>query len=248
MYLIAICDDEFEEITNTEKMLNDYRAGSLVKVYPETDFEITRFTDADELLRKVREEGYVPDLILMDIYMQSKTGIEAAKELRNMGKQSRIIFLTTSKEHALDAFRVDAMQYLVKPVAAKEMYALLDKILADVEAHKRKYVIVQADKKVCRIAVQDIIYCEAQKKSQHLALSNGAVLCLHMSMTGLEELLSEFSEIIRVGKSYIINLKHVESLNGPELQLDNGEKLYVPRGAYQSLRKQYFSYYTEGLS
>lgn len=248
MYLIAICDDEFEEITNTEKMLNDYRAGHLMKVYPEIEFEITHFTDADELLRKVREEEYVPDLILMDIYMQPKTGIEAAQELRNMGKQSRIIFLTTSKEHALDAFRVDAMQYLVKPVIAKALYALLDRIFADVEAQKRKYVIVQADKKVCRIAVQDVIYCEAQRKSQHLSLANGEVLCLHMSMTGLEELLSEFPEIIRVGKSYIINLKHVESLNEPELHMDNGEKLYVPRGVCQFLREQYFGYYTEGLS
>lgn len=248
MYLIAICDDELEEISKTDKILGDYKTEHLMKGYPETDFETLSFTDADALIDNVREGKYMPDLIFMDIYMQSKTGIEAARELRDMGVESRIVFLTTSREYALDAFRVDAIQYLVKPVMKADMYGLLDRIFADTAARKNRYVLVQAEKKVCRIMVQDIIYCEAQKKSQHMFLADGSELCLHMSMVGLEELLSEYSEIVRVGKSYIVNLRHVESLNGLELQMDNGETLYMPRGVCQFLREQYFGYYTEGLS
>lgn len=244
MYLIAICDDEQTELDKTTKVLNDYRLEWFEREYSKLDCEIKRYTSAEELIRSVREDNYVPDLILMDIYMQGMTGIEAAKVLRDMEIESRIIFLTTSREHALDAFRVDATQYLTKPVMSKQLYSLLDRLFADA-ATEKKYIVVQADKRACRVAAHDIVYCEAQRKNQHMYLSDGTQLCLHMSMAGLEELLSAYREIVRVGNSYIVNLRHIEGLNGQELQMDTGKKLYVSRGSYQSLREQYFGYYTE---
>ena len=63
----------------------------------------------------------------MDIYMKGKTGIEAVRELHEMGDKSRVIFLTTSQEHALEAFRVEAAQYLVKPVSEADFFSLMDK-------------------------------------------------------------------------------------------------------------------------
>lgn len=244
MYLIAICDDEKTELDKTAKMLNDYKAEWFEREYSKLDCKVERYANAEELLYRVREENYVPDLILMDIYMQGMTGIEAAKVLRNMGIESKIIFLTTSREHALDAFRVDATQYLTKPVKADQLYSLLDRLFADM-ATEKKYIVVQANKRAYRVAAHDIVYCEAQRKNQHMYLSDGTQLCLHMSMAGLEELLSAYREIVRVGNSYIVNLRHIEGLNGQELQMDTGRKLYVSRGSYQSLREQYFSYYTE---
>lgn len=123
MYLIALCDDETEELNKTEQMLNSYK-----REHPEINFKTEHFGSADELLHMVRNENYVPDLMLMDIYMPEKPGIEAAKELRDMGNGSRIVFLTTSREHALEAFGVNAAQYLVKPVTEEILFPILDRI------------------------------------------------------------------------------------------------------------------------
>ena len=90
------------------------------------------FECADELLYMVKEENYMPDMILMDIYMPEKMGIDVAKELRGIGNEAKIIFLTTSREHALDAFGVGAVQYLVKPVWEKELFPVLDRFLKDI--------------------------------------------------------------------------------------------------------------------
>lgn len=245
MYLIAICDDEQAELDKTQKMLNDYKARQLERAHPKSDLEAECFSDVEGMLDRIRTKEYVPDLILMDIYMPGKTGIEAAGELRDMGNESKIIFLTSSREHALEAFRVDATQYLTKPVPEEELYALLDRLLAE---EKKYVVVVQADKTICRIAVQDFVCCEAQKKSQYIYMADGTQRCLRMSMAALEELFSGFSEIVRVGNSYIVNLRHIESLNGQELQMDTGRKLYVAKRSYQSLREQYFLYYTEELT
>lgn len=64
-------------------------------------------------------------------------------------------------------------------------------------------------------------------------------------MTELYDMLSLYSEFIRVGIAYIVNLEHVESLSRQELQMDNGKTIYPPRGSYQSLREKYFTYYCD---
>ena len=242
MYRIVICDDEKAEVEKNREMLNNYR-----KAHPELDFEIGIFENADELLLKV-QEGYAPDLILMDIYMDGKTGIEAAEELHKMGKKSRVLFLTTSEKHALAAFRVDAVQYLVKPVSEAKLFPLLDKQFEILDYEKQKYVTLETDYRTYRVMVRDIVYCESQRKNQYLHMTDGAQLCVRMPMIRLEELFLSYAGIVRIGKCYIINLSHVESLSNQTVQMDNGHKLYLSRGAYQTLREQYITYYMGVLS
>ena len=240
MYQIALCDDEIMELDKVEEMLESYR-----KQQNGYDFSIRRFTHADGLLQFVRGEGYVPDLIIMDIYMPGKMGIEAAKELREMGNECRIIFLTTSREYALEAFRVDAGQYLVKPVMEEEMFPVLDKLLQQVDREQKKYVPFRIHDRIHRVSVHDIVFCEAQKKCQYMYLSDGTQYVLRMTMARIYDMLCGYPEFVKVGISYIANLDHIESLNARELQMDNGEKIYLPRGSYQPLRERYFDYYCE---
>lgn len=122
MYLIALCDDEEADLDKTEQMLKSYG-----KEHPETEFIMERFLNADSLLNRIREKNYKPDFIFMDIYMSEKSGIDAARELRAMGNSGKLIFLTTSREHALDAFGVEASQYLVKPITKEMLFSALDR-------------------------------------------------------------------------------------------------------------------------
>lgn len=240
MYLVAICDDESAELDKTERMLKDYG-----RKFPQTDFLIERFNSADELIYAVSEKDYTPDMILMDIYMPEKMGIEAAKELREMGNKSRVIFLTSSKEHTLDAFGVDASQYLVKPVSEKMLFPVIDKLLADIGEMRRRYLLLRIEGRIQRIAVDDIAYCEAQGKIQRLYLTNGMQCVLRITITEIYGMLSRYENFVRVGIAYVVNLDHVDSLNAQELQMDNGKKIYLPRGSYQPLREKYFGYYCE---
>ena len=238
MYLIALCDDEAEEIQKTGGMLESYN-----KERKWLDFTIECFGSAEGLLYKVRKENYMPDLILMDIYMPDKTGTEAAKELRDMGNKSRIVFLTASKEHALDAFGVGAMQYLVKPVQEGALFDVLDMVLEDISCKRRKYILLRADGRIQRILVNDIVYCEAQRKTQNLYLADGTKLLLHMTMAEIYGMLSCYQEFVRAGAAYIINLEYVDSLNSQDICLNTGKKIYLPRGVYKTLKEKYFGYY-----
>jgi len=245
MYLIALCDDEPTELEKTEKLLGDY--GN--REHPDPIFETRCFKNTDELLYVVREEKYTPDVIFMDIYMPDKKnnscplGIDAARELRNMDYRGKIIFLTTSREHALEAFDVDALQYIVKPVSEDRLFLLLDNLRKDMDAERRKFILLKIDGKHVKVALNDIVYCEAQGKKQCLYLADGTSCMLRMTMTELYEQFLHYHEFVKVGASLIVNLGYIDSLNAKEICMHSRMKIFLPRGSFKSLREQYFSYY-----
>lgn len=240
MYQIALCDDEAADLDKTENILKSYR-----QRHAGCDFVIERFACADELLEMIREKKYMPDMVFMDIYMSGKSGTDAARELREMKIGCRIIFLTTSREHALDAFGVDAVQYLVKPVTEQMLYSILDRFQECMEEERRRYVLLRIEGRIRRVAVNDIAYCEAQGKNQELYLADGRQYQLHITMTEICEMLSHYQEFVRVGVAYIVNLEHVDGLNAQEMQMANGRRIYLPRGSYKSLCEKYLGYYCE---
>lgn len=236
MYRIALCDDEPAELESLLKMLEAYCG-----LHTEYNFSVEQFQSADEMLRRISEEKYAPDLLLLDIYMQGRLGTEAAAELREMGKTCEILFITSSKEHALEAFHVNALQYLVKPISEADLFPVLDRFIKGMGAAK-KYLLFR-DNGMKKVEVQDIVYCEAQKKCQCIYLADGTQLIQSMTMTKVYEMLSVYREFVKVGVSYIVNLAHINRLNAREIQMDNGRTIYLPRGAYRGLREQYFNYY-----
>lgn len=238
MYRIALCDDVTAELDKIEKLLKDYEND-----HSGLDFIMKRFKNADNLLCSVREECDIPDLIFMDIYMPDKMGIEAAKELRSMKYEGKLVFLTASKEYALEAFDVDAAQYLVKPISKSKLFPILDRFLKDIEEERKRYILLRTDGRLVRVSVNDIVCCEAQGKTQYLYLANGSQYLLRMTMTGIYEQLSGYPEFVRIGVAFIVNLGYIGSLNAKEIHMDGGKKIYLPRGTYKGLREQYFNYY-----
>lgn len=237
MYQIAICDDEISELDKIEQILRNYTTFSGREIL------IRRFLTSEELLLQLTNRDYQPCLILMDIYMPGMTGIEMAKKLRENGDASRIVFLTSSREHALEAFGVEALSYLVKPVSEKELFAVLDKVLKEPVYEQPQYVLLQTDDCVRRLELNDIIYCEAQRKKQCVYLKGDERIFMRDTMTKLAGLLCVHKRFVKMGVSYIVNLEHIERLGTQMMRLDNGIEMYLPRGSYKELRNKYFDYY-----
>ena len=243
-YLIALCDDETVELNKTEKILNAYE-----QEHPEVDFMIERFESADELLYRMEDREYTPDLVLMDIIMSGSGGVsdalgmEAAKKMRNMGSRAKLFFLTTSREYALEAFDVDALQYLLKPISQERLFCVLDRFLESEEEERKRYILLKREGRFVKVAVNDIVYCEAQGKTQCLYFADGGECWQRMTMMELYELLSPYQEFVKIGAAFIVNLEYVDSLNAQDICLAGGRQIFLPRGAYKGLREQYFSYY-----
>ena len=222
-------------------MLADYK-----KKHPEYEIASECFLDAAQLLERVQEHGYMPDILLLDIYMPHKTGICVAKELRRLGNECRIIFLTSSTQYALEAFVVNASQYLVKPIAKKRLFNTLDGLIGEIAENRKRYLLLRIDGRLRRILLDHIVFCEAQGKRQCLHLADGTQEVLRMTISQLSEMLSGYEEFIKVGASYIVSLAHIDSLNAHVVCMDDKTSIYLPRGSYKPLRDKYFTYYCGG--
>lgn len=239
MYLIALCDDDAKELDQIENLLTEYQK----KAEFPWEYKAERFTSAEELLSEIRKNGYTPDFLLLDIYMQGKTGIEAAQELRKENCNSLIVFLTTSMEHALDAYGVDAIQYLVKPLEQEKFFHAMDLVMGRLQKKRENQIVVKvAGGGMRHLDADEIFYCESQKNYQVLYLA--AEECkVRMTVKELWEILERLPQFNRCGRSYILNLNHVVSVEKEEILMKNEHIIYIPRNVAAKFKKEYFSYY-----
>ena len=236
MLKIVICDDE--------KMFCDSAEGML-KLYMEEKampFQADVFNVPSELL-DMTEKGTIYDIYLLDIYMPGVTGMSIATELRSRGVKSPIIFLTSSTDHALEAFGVDATHYLLKPYTEDSFYVGMDKAMQSIASHKNDSVILKVDNDYRSIPVSKLIYCEAEDKYQRLYLENGEKLLIRISGTELYKLLSEFDSFYHCGRAHIINLNHISRVTQSGAVFKSGMQLSLPHTVLAGLKKAFFDYF-----
>lgn len=237
MYSIALCDDEERELDLIEGFLTSYQEKEQA-----LEYKTERFFSAEELLRCVREEGYTPDILLLDIFMAGKTGIEAAEEVRKLGLGIPIVFLTTSTEFALKAYEVDAVQYLVKPLDGNRFFHAMDAVLGQICKSRESQIVIKVAGGIRQIQPNDIVYCESQKNYQALYLAEEECR-VRMTAGKLWEMLEDYSQFGRCGRSYILNMNHIVSVGREEIVMDNGSTIYIPRNKAAEFKKFYFNYY-----
>lgn len=237
MYVIALCDDEGKELDQIEAFLASYQDRKQT-----LEYKTERFASAEELLQKVREEGYTPDILLLDIFMSGKTGIEAAEEVRSLGMCMPIVFLTTSREYALEAYEVDAVQYLVKPLKGERFFHAMDSAIGQIRRMEESQVMIKVAGGMRQIQLDNIVYCESQKNYQIFYMAEEEYR-VRMTAAKLWELLERFPQFGRCGRSYILNMDHILSVEREEIVMDNGRTIYIPRNKAAEFKKEYFSYY-----
>lgn len=232
---IAICDDESQEIERTNELLIKYS-----KEHPQYTINIHLFSAPTDLLDYVVSKGRL-DVILLDVYMPGFLGTNVARELRTMGDTCQIIFLTTSRDHAVDAFSLNAAHYLVKPYLEADLEAALDKALTFL-LMKDRAITVKSTEGVIRINLNQLVYSEAENHFQRLNLSDGRTICVRKSSTELFELLDEDPRFFKCGSTYIINMDYVVELSSRTVAFSTGVILPMISRKYADFKQQYMDY------
>ena len=233
---IAICDDEKQFRETAEYMLKQYMEEK------EIPFESDTFDVPSELLDTL-DSGIIYDVYLLDIYMPGVTGMSIATELRSRGVKSPVIFLTSSTDHALEAFGVDATHYLLKPYTKENFYTGMTKAVQSISSHKEDSIVLKVDNEYRSIPLAKIIYCEAEDKYQRFYLEKDEKLLVRISGTELYKQLSGFDLFYRCGRAHIINLDHISRITPNGVAFKNGVLLKLPHTVLVDLRKAFFDYF-----
>ena len=188
-----------------------------------------RYSSAVEALQVIHQEEI--DIIFLDIQMPDLTGIELARVIEKSGAPGpRIIFTTAFNQYALDGFRVDALDYLLKPFNYEEFLRAASKAKAYVELlqkasaaniveTKDEYLFLKVEYQLVRIAYEDILYMEGLKDyvKVHLKSDTKPVLSL-TSLKALEEKLPS-ARFMRVHRSFIVNLDKIGAVTRNTIQI-----------------------------
>lgn len=174
---------------------------------------------ADEALVLVGSLSY--DVVLLDIRMPGLDGLELARRLRGDTPHPAIIFTTAHPDHAVEAFDLNAADYLVKPFDGERLRRALDRALATVpDPEEPEEVEPPAAPPVGRIPIHkgdrivlvdqdEVIYASAARGYSYLKLADERVLS-NFSLNELQDRLS--GEFVRTHRSYIVNLRKVREL------------------------------------
>lgn len=230
---IAICDDEIQFINATTHLLEQWAAQHHV------DITLYPFTNGDDLINA--HKTHCMDLILLDIIMPLLNGIDTARELRQDHQTVPIIFLTSSREYAVDSYEVKAFNYLMKPLEPKHFFQVMDEFL-ETTAKARETFTAQTDTGFCKITLEDVDYLEAQNKRVLVSLSNDISIEIREIFSKCEEIFSLDKGFFKCHRSYIVNLSHIEQFTKTQIITKNGTNIPISRNNYAAFKEAYFSY------
>lgn len=185
------------------------------------------------------------DAMFIDINMPDISGMEFVKELEN---PPMVVFTTAYSEYAVEGFKVNAIDYLLKPFSLEEFSKAAEKLRLRAEekeavramSEAAGHLVFRMDYKTVRVDFSDINYVESMSEyiKVHL-LSQQAPLLVLYSMKRLAEQLPG-SMFMRVHRSYIVSLARVESINANSLTLKDGTVLSVSE-TYRAALKDAFT-------
>ncbi len=236
MIKIAICDDESPELERADGLLKKYANEHL-----QYELKTYHFTAPLELLTYIAANGGF-DMLLLDVYMPGILGTNAARELRDMGDNCQIIFLTTSRDHAVDAFSLNAAHYLVKPYSEKEFFSAIDKVLEKLANKDEVYITVKSTEGISRIDLNKLVYTETENHFQRLYMLDGRTIYVRKSSTEFFELLDKAPRFFKCGNTYIINMDYIVELSSKCIAFSTGSKIPILNRKYSEFKKLYMDY------
>jgi two-component system response regulator AlgR len=244
---ILIVDDEAPARERMRELLADCEAGCPHSVVGECA------NGYDGLAVLSRESA---DLVLVDIHMPQMSGMEFARHALNLPRPPAIVFVTAHDQYAVQAFDVNALDYLLKPVRATRLGAALDKVskardearpsrelLASIDPHPRRHLSVAERGRILLLPVGDIIYLKAELKY----VTVKTALHEHLIEESLAHLEQEFGDVfVRIHRNCLVARAAIRGFEraaeeegeaGWAVLLDGcGEKLLVSRRQWPVLK------------
>lgn len=239
---IAICDDDAHCREEILCMVNEYIASS------DRRSAVTVYERADTLLDDALRFGGF-DIYILDIIMPGVNGIQLGVELRKHDYIGKILYLTSSREYAIDAFQAKASEYLLKPVEKNKLFVALDDAIQTIANRKEKSFIVKTRERSIKLGLDSILYVGLYNKTiiYHL-VDESAVESTSIRTTfsdAIAELLLD-SRFVLCGNSVAVNLYYVTMAETDTLFFRNGSKLYIGKRAGREVRSVWTDFWMSG--
>jgi len=194
---ILIVDDEALALARLKRMLNTLGYEDIIEA-----------DNAQSALEAIKETHF--DLVLLDINMPQTSGLELGYELRYHQEDIAIIFQTAYDEHALKAFDIGAVGYLVKPFSMEQLQQSIERVKLETKSDKNFRLMSKNGENYYLFKPEDIYYVKADLSEVMLRSSKGFSYYAHKISDLEKQLLGH--DFVRIHRSYLININKIKEM------------------------------------
>lgn len=237
MLHIAICDDMPDQLA----LLTDF-----IKEYIETrklSADIRQFSHPDALLTACETEVF--HIYLLDMVMPMFSGLEVGQSIRRISREAQIIYITTEPGYALDAYAVNPLHYLVKPVRKETLFNVFTLAVSKADFGNEVVVTVKTKNGLRTLVAAQIACCEYKNHTALYTLLGGEqVETTTLSGNFAEHIapLLRDERFLSPHVSFVLNMSRVEKLTREGFTMRNGGFVPVSAKQYAAVRNAYLGY------
>jgi DNA-binding LytR/AlgR family response regulator len=235
MIKIAIVDDEEQ---TREQILRTLKEN----IQEQYEVEIKLYASGESFFEEI-QKGETADILFTDIQMQQLDGVELGKLVRRLCPDMYIVFITSYEEYAAESYRIEAYQYILKRDMKERLPAVLQKIYQEKQKESQNFFWIGGVTDQRKLYHKDIICIRKVKGQKYVefVMVNGAYkerLALHQIFEDLKS-----PAFIFAGRSYIINIDHVDRITTAAIYLEDGIKIQAGAETIQDVKTQIMEYW-----
>lgn len=235
---VAIVDDSAADIEYLYDNICRYCREHKVHI------QIERYDNEQEFLSGLKEKAY--DLVILDIYMNRINGDRIAEFVRDKYPKCQIIFITASRDYAVKAFKVRALDYLVKPYKYEELESALDRF-EEVYDKFIHYIELKEGRQYTRIVITDIMYVDYHNHYIQVHTTSNVVRS-YMPFDKFAPMLQPYHQFLWCYRNCMVNMDYIDSLEDKDFVLTDGKRIPISRALYQEVTQSYANYMFEYVS
>lgn len=230
MIKVAICDDEIFYLDTYLKMIN--------RMKTKYSIEVHRFNSGEDLINYMVINEIQFDLVFLDIIMGELNGIETAKKIKQINETTEIVFLTSSKEYALDGYEIRAFNYIIKNSQNVE-----ERIYAAIKytcAKSNDYILINNKSSIEKIEINKIIYIESNKRKIKIKTIDSEYE-MYEKLDNVYEKIKKFG-FMKSHRSYIINMHYIKKIEVKDITTTMGDIIPISRGKVDEVKNNFINY------
>ncbi|MCR5168352.1 MAG: LytTR family DNA-binding domain-containing protein [Oscillospiraceae bacterium] len=229
--LIAICDDTKTDAEKIRFALMDIT----------DELELVWFDTGKKLIESIKKGSFY-SLVFQDIYLEKESGMDIAQTVRELSPDTQIIFVTTSLDHAVDAFRVQAVDYLVKPCSETDIVKAFARVNMRINKQLPPPVMINIGKEIHVFHPERVIKLESDRHYTVIYRQSGRTDRVHKNFSDVAELFGK--SFIELRRGLLVNPQYIERINGAAVILSDGSTYILPKAKKDSVIALYTEYIT----
>lgn len=226
MLRIGICDDQIDA-RNTLRF-------QLEKVlYEESEQIVYEFSTGESAVRWLKKHPGEIDLLFLDVEMSGANGMEAARQIREFDKGICLVFVTGYTDYVFDGYKVDALDYVVKPAGTSKLQEILGRVRRRIFDNRPETFSFKNAEGTYRLPLSGISYFYSDKRKVNVVCPGDAQNLSHTFYGKLDEVEEQLNDFVRVHQRYLVNPKWVTRIGSESITI-NDQTIPISRAMKES--------------